>query len=207
MVNEWICWFGAPDYIHSDQGRKFKANLFTELCQLLGLTKTRTSPYHPQSDGLVGRLNQTPLMMLSIAVEEDKEKWDEHLPVLMVAYHLSVHDTTGFTPIYLMYGREIQLPLDVMIGQAPETMHNRVEYTSKLHSRLEREFELVCEGTRSVQQRQKEIYDHYVMGRRFNVGDRVWLHSPVVGRGKWRKFHKQWRGPFRVVKALSDITY
>ncbi len=126
LVNEWICRFGAPDYIHSDQGRKFKANLFTELCQLLGLTKTRTSPYHPQSDELVGRLNQTPLMTLSIAVEEDKEKWDEHLLVLMVAYHLSVHDTTGFTPIYLMYGREIQLPLDVMFGQAPETMHNRV---------------------------------------------------------------------------------
>ena len=58
LVNEWICRFGAPDVIHSDQGKNFESHLFADVCHLLGMEKTRTIPYHPQSDGLVERFNQ-----------------------------------------------------------------------------------------------------------------------------------------------------
>ncbi len=60
---------------------------------------------------------------------------------------------------------------------------------------------------RSSQKRQKEIYDRRVTGGRFSKGGRVWLHSPAVPRGKSPKFHKPWKGPFTVVKVLSDVTY
>ena len=66
LVNEWICHFGVPDAIHSDQGANFEDHLFTEVGELLDMEKTRTTPYHPQSDGLVERMNRTLLMMLSI---------------------------------------------------------------------------------------------------------------------------------------------
>ena len=83
-VDEWICRFGAPETIHTDQGRNFEAVLFSEMCQLLGIHKTRTTPYHPQSDGLVERLNHTLLTMLSIRTHEDQERWDEYLPECMI---------------------------------------------------------------------------------------------------------------------------
>ena len=79
LVNEWICRFGVPDAIHSDQGANFEGHLFTEVGKLLGIENTRTTPYHPQSDGLVERMNQTLLMMLSIQPQEE-ERWDEFLP-------------------------------------------------------------------------------------------------------------------------------
>ena len=66
LVNEWICRYGAPDTIHSDQGKNFDSQLFKETCQLLGIHKTRTTPYHPQSDGLVERFNQTLKTLLRI---------------------------------------------------------------------------------------------------------------------------------------------
>ena len=53
LVNEFICRFGVPDSIHTDQGKNFEAKVIQEICHLLGVTKTRTTPYHPQSDGLV----------------------------------------------------------------------------------------------------------------------------------------------------------
>ena len=63
----FVCRFGAPDYLHTDQGRNFESNLFSKICKLLGVSKTRTTPYHPQSDGLVER---TLLNMLSIAAQD-----------------------------------------------------------------------------------------------------------------------------------------
>ena len=94
LVSESICRYGVPDAIHSDQGANFEAGLFAEVAELLGMEKTRTTAYHPQSDGLVERMNHTLLMMLSIRAQEGEERWDEFLSELMMAYRASVHDTT-----------------------------------------------------------------------------------------------------------------
>jgi len=75
---EFICRMGVPKYLHTDQGRNFESNLVKELCHLLGITKTRTTPYHPQSDGMVERFNRTLLNMLSISVQENDTDWDLH---------------------------------------------------------------------------------------------------------------------------------
>ncbi len=80
LVNEWICRFGAPDVIHTDQGRNFEAHLFSDVCKLLDVEKTRTTLYHPQSNGLVERLNRTLLAMLSIKAQKDQEEWEKKVP-------------------------------------------------------------------------------------------------------------------------------
>ena len=59
LVREFICQFGVPLLIHSDQGRNFESELFAKVCRLRGIKKTRTTPYHPQSDGMVERCNRT----------------------------------------------------------------------------------------------------------------------------------------------------
>ena len=65
LVNEYICRFGVPEQLHTDQGRNFESKLIQEICKLLEIHKTRSSPYHPQSDGLVERFNRTLEAMLS----------------------------------------------------------------------------------------------------------------------------------------------
>ena len=64
-VKEVISRYGAPERIHSDQGRNFEAQLFQEICVLFNMDKTRTSPYHPESDGMVERMNRTLQDMLA----------------------------------------------------------------------------------------------------------------------------------------------
>lgn len=106
LVEEWICRFGAPDAIHTDQGKNFESQLFAEMCRMLGV-KTRTTPYHPQSDGLVERFNRTLRTMLTTHMEQvPEDTWDDELPMLMLAYRSSVQETTQFTPYRLMFGRE-----------------------------------------------------------------------------------------------------
>lgn len=106
IVEEVITRLGVPDTIHSDQGRQYESELFQETCKLLDIQKTHTTPYHPQSDGMVERFNRTLTTMLSAFVNEHHSDWDVHLPYVMMAYRSSIQETTGMTPNMLMLGRE-----------------------------------------------------------------------------------------------------
>ena len=104
LVDEFFLRFSPPEQLHSDQGRNFESQIITEICKLLGIVKSRTTPYHPQSDGLVERFNRTLLNMLSMAVTERPFEWERHLPRLCLAYNTSVHPTTGYSPFSLCLG-------------------------------------------------------------------------------------------------------
>ena len=93
--------------IHSDQGREFENKVMQELCLLCGDHKTRTTPYHPESDGLVERFNRTLPMMLAMFVGENRDDWDDLLPAVMMAYRSSVHESTGYSPYRLMLGKNV----------------------------------------------------------------------------------------------------
>jgi transposase InsO family protein len=101
---EVIVRFGTPYVIHTDQGVQFQSNLFQEMCRLLQIQKTRTTPYHPQSDGMVERDNRTILTMMSAFVNEHQNDWNEHLTYISMAYRAAQHETTGKTPNYMMLG-------------------------------------------------------------------------------------------------------
>ena len=102
-----VCRFGMPAVIHSDQGWEFENNLMQELCLLCGAHKTRTTPYHPASDGLVERFNRTLLMMLAMFVVENCDDWDDLLPAVMMAYRSSIHASTGLAHIVSCSARNV----------------------------------------------------------------------------------------------------
>ena len=116
LVNEFFFRFSLPEQLHSDQGRQFESNVLKEVTNMLKIKKTRTSPYHPQSDGLVERFNHTLLAMLSTALDRHLWEWEDHLGQLCYAYNTSVHPGTGYTPFFLMFGRQARLPIDFAFG-------------------------------------------------------------------------------------------
>ena len=79
LVEEVVCRFGTPTYIHSDQGRQFEGAVYQEMCKLLNVKKTRTTLYHPESDGMVERYNRTLARMLSGFVNAEHSDWDQFL--------------------------------------------------------------------------------------------------------------------------------
>ena len=106
IVNEVICRFGVPRVIHSGQGRQYESQLMSEVCKLLQIQKTRTTPYHPQSDGMGERFNKTLATMLSAYVSENHRDWDENIPYVLMAYRATEHESTGYSPNMLMLERE-----------------------------------------------------------------------------------------------------
>ncbi|KAL1272916.1 hypothetical protein QQF64_028778 [Cirrhinus molitorella] len=120
LVDGMFCRFGVAESIHSDQGRNFESRVFSVMCDKLGIHKTRTTPLHPQSDGLVERFNRTLAEQLAIVTAKHQRDWDMHLPFILMACRSAVQDSTSCTPALLMLGREIRTPGEMAFGRPPD---------------------------------------------------------------------------------------
>ena len=206
LVDEIFLRFSAPEQLHSDQGRQFESQLITEVCKLLNINKTRTTPYHPQCDGLVERFNRTLLNMLATCAKDHPFDWEHYIRKVCMAYNSSIQSSTGYTPFYLMFGRQARLPIDVLYGTREESYQCQGEYARLLQTRLNSAYDIVREHVAKEHQRQKEFHDLKVHGEPFKAGDCVWLHSHAP-KGTSRKLHHPWTGPYKVIKKVSDVTY
>ncbi len=107
--------------MHSDQGRNFESETVAELCKLYGVKKTRTSPYSPEGNGQAEKFNRTMHNLLSVLKVDQKLKWPEYLSDKVFAYNATPHTSTGYSPLYLMFGREAKFPTDFMLEINDET--------------------------------------------------------------------------------------
>ena len=123
LANEYIPRNGAPEQLHTDQGENLNAKVVIDVCDILQTCKTRTTPFHPQSDGATERVIQTVNVMLSKVVSENQKDWDTKLGSVVMAYNSTVHESTGFTPYFLEHGREMRLPADFIALPVPERGH------------------------------------------------------------------------------------
>ena len=82
-----------------------------EICKILGMQKSRTSPYHPQCDGLVERFNRMLLNILATTTCNHPFDWEDQLPKVCIVYNTSVQASTGYTPFFLMFGEEARMPI------------------------------------------------------------------------------------------------
>ncbi|CAC5378546.1 unnamed protein product [Mytilus coruscus] len=206
LVTEFICRFSTPTRIHTDQGPEFESHLFARMCKLLDIEKSRTTPYHPQSDGMVERYNRTLAMMLAMFVSENKDDWDDHLPYLCMAYRAYIHDSTKCSPNLLMLGREISLPIDVMTGNSictPELNCPNI-YIEWVRESMQRSFDFAHGNLQSSFCRQKRYYDTKLKSRDYKVDSLVFRWYPPEAN---QKLGLGWIGPYKVIRKISDITY
>ena len=209
VVEEFICRYGAARQLHSDRGSNFESSLFQHVCKLLNIDKTRTTPRHPQSDGMVERFNRTLATMLTMYCESKQNTWDEHLPYVMLAYRSSVHDSTGFSPNMMMLGREVELPLQVVVGMPHQDQEQTpVEYVNDLQERLQGAHEEARKHLRRSAQHQKRTYEHKLAAQhQYHCGQAVWYYNSSIRKGRCRKLMSLWKGPYIVVGQLNDVTY
>ena len=174
LVPEVICRFGVPLQVHTDQGRNFESALFEEVCRLLDIEKTRTTPLRPQSDGMVERLNSTLEAMLSKSVQENQWNWDQLLPLLSRAYHSAIHESTGCTPNKLIFRREVGLPVDLMFGvpRANVASPDCVTYAWNLKQQVEIVHQFARDHLQVESQRKKHLYDHRSHTNSYREGGR-----------------------------------
>ena len=146
--------FGIPKRLHADQGANFESKVIGELCHLLGVEKSRTTPFHPMGNGSCERMNQTLINMLGTLPECRKRDWPAHIGMLVLAYNSTRHDSTGFSPYFLMFGREPRLLVDNMF---PLRAEPRGDYVSNVKQALEWAWAKATDNSAKAKESQKKI--------------------------------------------------
>ena len=121
LFDIFICHYGLPACLHSDQGRNFKSQVIKELCSIANIEKSRTTPYHPMGNGMPERFNQTLLNMLGTLEDHQKSDWKSYVPSLVHAYNSTRQESTGYSPHFLMFGRHPRFAVDAFLGIRPES--------------------------------------------------------------------------------------
>ena len=208
LVTEFISRMGVPMVIHSDQGRNFESKLFQQMCSLFGIKKTRTTAFRPASNGLVERFNRTLNEMICTTVTESPLTWDKRVHLLTMAYRGTPHESTGFSPNFMVYGRELFMPIDVMFGKPDDQSGpNELDYVQGLRDRLEDAYDVARECLKQSAVRQKRYYDVRANEKPYNSGDLVWTMNKSRRKGRSPKMQMRWLGPLVVLKRLNDVTY
>lgn len=209
LVDQVLARFGCCRAFHSDQGSNFESQVMKEVSRLFGVKKTRTTSYHPRGDGMVERHNRTMEAMLSIWTNSQQDDWDQHLGLLAMAYRSAPHETTAETPNMMNLGREITLPVDLLLEAPPdqEPEDNMSQYAQRLQDKLRMAHEAARANMTSQMVSQKRHYDQSVRLVTYAEGDIVWLHSPVKKQGRSFKLTRPWTGPYLIVTKISDVTF
>jgi transposase InsO family protein len=205
LFEKFVVHYGFPERIHSDRGANFMSNLISELCHLGGVNQSRTTPYHAMGNGMVERFNQTLLKMLGTLEEDKKSNWKDYVGPMVHAYNATVHDSTGYSPYYLMFGRHPRLAIDALLGLHFEDVNARYanEYTRKLHKRLTTSYQKAKEMASKTAEMNKHKYDFKVRAAKLIPGDLVLVRN-VTLRGK-QKIADRWENEPYIVVSQPNV--
>ena len=197
-----FCYLGLPERLHSDQGAQFESSLMTELCHLWGIEKTRTTPYHPQANGLVERNNRgLGDSLRALLLDQGQDEWDLLLPHIMRAFRGTPHTTTGETANFLMMGRELRLP-DQLNNHPPQIdVDSTHQYAVDLDCRLKTAHDLL--RRQQLETRDGDTEDPLL----FTKGDWVLLINKRRRKGQNPKLQSKFVGPYKVIDCYPSHTY
>ena len=211
FFEQWTTRYGAPLQVHTDQGRNFDSQLFTELCELMQIEKTRTTAYRPCSNGQVERQNQMVLSFIRCYLADKISRWDEHLATLGMSLRTMVNRSTGFTPNMLMLGREVCMPEEILFGLHDVNSMRQLpaNYLKGLIDQINTASIAARNNLLMAQNRQKKDYDTRapVRERTFDVGDLVYIRNSGRVLGQSKKLLPIWKGPFVITKVVSRFLY
>ena len=211
ILNEVIARFGCPYEIHSDQGRNYESTIFTELCRLLEVRKTPTSPGNPKCNGQTERFNKTLVRMIKAYLKGQDREWDRNLGCLATAYRSSQHESTGVSPNLLMLGREVRIPAEIMFGSGTshvgETVTSYSEYVDLLKTRMQQAHELTRTHLGTVAAKEKKTHDFKVNLKQYHQGDLVWLRTDKDQLHIAPKLRCAYQGSYLVLHRVNDLNY
>lgn len=205
LLHSIILRHGPPRVIISDRGRQFTADVVEQLLRMCGSELRHSTPYHPQTNGLVERTIRTLVNMLSMYVASNHKNWDDVLPFVTYAFNTSQHETTGYSPFFLLYVRPPRYTLDTIFS-----FSDRDQSEISLAETLclaEEARRLARLRTIASQDRSKVRYDSKHRQATYIPGDLVLVWKPLRKRGLCQKLLAHYIGPFVILDRLSAVDY
>ena len=217
LYEEIICRHGCPITIVSDNGKPFLSDLVKKVCHHYSIIHKTTTPYNPQSNGLIERFNRTLGQILQRRSPEEKQDWHLYLPAALFAYRSIKQDSTKQSPFFLMYGYEPRTPFDNdhrIIGlKTPKfdiTLMHRTAHQVFNLNRIRDEAATAIKQTQNVQKKaieKKILEEKKELKPAFKIGDIVLLYKDYMSTSWSGKLQDKWEGPFIIHHVLGKGTY
>ena len=122
LFDNFIVHYSFPAHIHRYQGQGIESKLIKKLFHIAGVEKSRTTTYHPMGNGQVECFNQTLLKMLRTLANHQNRDWKAHIPTLVHAYTATFHNSTGYSPFFLMFEGHPRLVIDTFLCLTSDTL-------------------------------------------------------------------------------------
>ena len=197
LVKRFICIFGSPRVLLSDQGKNFLSSLMNRVAKRFKIKKIRTTSYHPQSNGSLERSHSSLSEFLKMYTDLDTE-WDEWVEIATLNYNTCVHESTKHTPYEVVFGRLARLPSSDPLREG-DLIPTYKDYVKNLVTRLNSIQKLAFDFLVASKEKSKKYYDRKINPRNFKVGDFVFLQSgPKPG-----KFGNHYFGPYKILEVLN----
>ena len=194
LYQDFIPRFGIPARLLHDQGKEFENGLFHHLEKLCGITRSRTTPYHPETNGQCERMNQTIIAMLRTLEESQKSRWKDSLNHLAHAYNCTRNSSTGFSPYYLLFGREPRLPIDLILHtKLPPKNISHNQYLKNMQASMKEAYNIACKKSDQRKAGDRARHNSNAITHRLEIGDRVLVRNmgEKGGPGKLRSYWEQ----------------
>lgn len=205
LVENFICTFGIPITIVSDQGRDFTSNLLKNISKLLKIKHINCTAYHPQSNGALERSHATLADYLKHFINENQTDWDNWLEFSMFSYNTSVHTSTKFSPYELLFGHQATLPSS--LTKPTEFKYTYDDYLSEITLKMQKSQELARENLIKSKEVNKRSYDKKINSQDFKVGDAVYLINEQTKLHRSKKLTSNYKGPYKIIEKNSPVNY
>ena len=196
---------GIPLQLISDQGAQFVGSVVTRLCTNLHIERIRTTPYHPEGNGVVEHMHGTLGAMLTKAASQGLD-WVGQVSFALFALRAAPNRDTLFSPFELVYGGKVRTPLDIMHqgwAQLEFESLKTDEWAEWLVDRLQHWHDVMRERGECASARRKKEVDRKSVDRKLDVGDLVLVRIP----GMAHKLSESWHGPYPVVEKLNAVDF
>ena len=205
LFNDFSLRYGFPHKIHHDQGGEFENELFNQLQKLSGTEKSRTTPYHPQDNGKCERLNRTVLGMLRTLEETEKSRWKDHLQKVVYAHNATISSATGYSPFFLLYGREPRLAIDNLFENTEiRRKRDYRAYVDNWQKGMKDAYQIAYAHAEKEARSNEKMYNRKARSSVLEANDRVLIKNVRArgGPGKLRSYYEE--KVFRVVERKGD---
>src|ERR1044071_1646603 len=205
IYDDIVCRHGCPGIIQTDRGTHFNNQLLKKLVEKFKIEHVMSTPYHPQTNGLVERFNRTLIESLARTAHQHLNEWDKFVAPALFSYRTSKHSTTRISPFYLVYGREAKLPVDsTQIEEEPSLVHH-LEYQIDELPILRKEAQ---KQIAREQQKQKDRHDEKLAPcTQFQIGDLVLYYRATLDNQRSHKLDPKWKGPYYIHAVVRNGAY
>ena len=193
--------FGCPLQIVTDNGTENINRKVQETLDAMNIHHIKTSYYSPQSNARTERFHRSLHSILSKHIQEDVQTWDLYLNQTLAAIRFHVNESSKFSPFFLLYNRDVVLPLDTILKP------RRRQYSDNLHEvalqQQHKSFVMVHRHMKEAKRRQKEYADRNSKDDNFQVGDPVYLRN----HRRTNKLDVKWSPFFRVISKTGPLSF